>query len=168
LEKLGPTTDDTENDDDDPGHLNRGATNKGDKTTPEDKVGKTVNEAVLGAKYTTLKKSFKRLKAEMAAMADKLAKYEKKIKASNRQIAAASENTERRSMCAETDPMVVGMLAKSGLNAREMQANGQVLSIGEADAVIKALFDGPVEPRESMAMKNKLLQAGLMEQGYAN
>ena len=168
LEKLGPKTDDDEESDDLPGQLNKGATNKGDKTTSENKVGKTVNEAVLGAKYVHARKQLKRMRAEMAAMSSELAKYRKTVKANRRQLAAAAEGTERRSMCADTDPMVIGMLQKSGLNAREMQASGQKLTISEADAVIKALFDGSVDPRESMALKNKLLEAELMEQGYAN
>jgi hypothetical protein len=160
LEDLGPETGDDNEDDDDPGHLNKGATNKGRKTEPEEKVGKTVSSALMAARYKQVVAMNKKLLAQVAELTTTQAKMSRKLKATHKQIAAASNDIGRRSLSAE----ITGLLAKGGISASELQESGQKLTPVEVDAILAAtgLNLGPVD---RMTAKNKLLEAGLMESG---
>lgn len=164
LEEMG---DEPDSDDDDPGHMNEDASNKGNKTTVQDTVGKNVSKGVTSARLAASLKANRRLARENAALSASLGDIKKTLKKQQKQIVAASEGISRRSSVAITDPTVRAMLAKGGLDAGEMQASGQRLTVGEADALISAMgIDLP--PVERMKAKNNLLAAGLMEQGAVN
>ena len=84
---------------------------------------------------------------------------QKTIKRQAKQMAAAGEQNRR-----SVDATTLHLLSKSGIDARELQASGQKMTVAEVDAVLAAsgLNMGPVE---RMTAKNNLLQAGLMEDG---
>lgn len=160
LEELGPETGEDAESDDDPGQLNKGAKNKGAKTTSEDKVGKTVASSRLQA---SLERE-RTLRAQMQKQQRQIDQLSKDIKASKKQMAAASSRTERRSVPVPLDYMTKGLLSKSGLDAKEIQASGQKLTVEEVDRVFTA-SGSRMSPLERMHAKNRLLEAGMMEQG---
>jgi hypothetical protein len=167
LADMGPSTSDDEGEDDLPGQLNKGATNKGDKTTTEEKIGKTVDEGVTGARLEAALKSNKKLAAQVAQLQATVGQLQASMKNTKKQITAATEKQGRRTIAATNDPMLDGILAKGGLpGSRELRASGQILTTDEADAVITAALGPDAAPVDRMAAKNRLLQEGLMEQGY--
>lgn len=151
-------------DEDDPGHLNKGATNKGRKQTVTDKVGKTVSSsavAQLTKNNKTLAAAVIKLSASVDELSKRLSKYEKQVK-----VAAAA--TTRKSIEASgiggSIPSEVTMLmGKAGLSPADMRASGQVLTVSEVDAMLQGVQGLDIVGR--MTIKNKMLQAGLMEQG---
>jgi hypothetical protein len=158
LEDLGPDTDKEGDPNDEPGHINQGTKNKGNKTTSEDKVGKHVSDGVTSARLQNALKQNKKLAASVATLQTQMADMQKTIKRQAKQMAAAG--SERRSVDATT----LALLSKSGINPAEIQASGQKLTIAEFDAVLSAsgLNLGTVE---RMTAKNNMLQAGLLEDG---
>lgn len=157
LEQLGEAPDD---DEDDPGHMSEDVSNKGSKTTSSTKTGKTVSSSALlqlAKMNKTLLKEVKSLRQQVSAMGKKQTKIDK-------QVTAAGEDTKRKSATVFSAD-VTGLLAKGGLNASEMSASGQKLSVQDVDVLLSTL-NLPTEAR--MQAKNKLLQAGLMEQGEVN
>ena len=163
LEEMGPNTDDDAEGNDTPGNFGKGAKNKGNKTTSEDKVGKTVSHGVTSSACMKANKRLAAMVAELTASVRSLEAAQSKQK---KQLKAAAEQTDRRSKVinASLDPTVAGLLTKSGLNPLQMQASNQVLTVGEVDALI-ANGIPDLSPVERMTMKNRLLQAGLMENG---
>ena len=154
LTDLGPTTGEDAEDNDTPGKFGSGVKNKGDKTTSEDKVGKTVSSA----QYVKVLRANHEL-------SQRVKKLEKQMSASRKQIAAASAQTDRRSQAVPIDTYVQSLCAKGGLDAREMQASGQKLTVDQVDAILK---DVNLSVEQRMVFKNRFLEAGLMEQGYVN
>lgn len=89
-----------------------------------------------------------------------LKKMGNRYEAMEAQVARYSEIEGRRSLPAD----VVHLLSKSNLDPRELQASGMKLGVEQVDAV----FDNSglnLDPTQRMALKNKMLEAGLMEQG---
>ena len=160
LEELGPETGDDEEDDDDPGHLSQGAKNRGDKTTSEEKVGKTVSSARLKQAL----KSNKMLAAKVAQLSQELAaaktKSAKAVAKVQKQVAAATQQMTRKSL----DSVSLGLLSKSGINAQELQSSGQKLAVAEVDAILAA-GSTAMGIVERMQFKNNLRNAGLMDDG---
>lgn len=157
LEETGPDTSDDADDDDEPGHINKGAMNKGSKTTCEDTVGKTVASARLKQQI----KSNRELSARVAELEKQLATASKRQARTEKQVAASAAQTARRSAVV-LDPSTLGLLQKSGLDATEIKASGQKLTIAEVDAM---LAGSEMDTVKRMEMKNHLLRAGVMEEG---
>lgn len=146
-----------------PGHKNEDVANKGSKTTPEDKVGPTVSA-----------KAFRALKAQVDALTKTLEaskqsekKLATKLEVQEKQLAAASDRTARRSL----SPEAAGLLAKAHINAADLFATGQKLTVAELDAVL-ASFNQEQGNRMSitdrMMLKNQFTAAGLLEDGVVN
>jgi hypothetical protein len=159
LEDLGEADD---GDEDDPGHMNKDAKNKGDKTTSEDKVGKTVSSGALKQIFSTLTKLNEKIDASVA-LSQKLAKQAKRQRV---QLNAASKQTERRSLT----PELITLLAKGGVDGRELQASGTKMSVSDVDGIMATLEAAGVrmDTVQRMTIKHKFLQAGVMEQGVVH
>jgi hypothetical protein len=160
LDDMGPDTDSEDDPDDEPGHINKGARNKGGKVASEDKVGKHASDGgITGARLANALKANKKMARDIAELKAQVGALTKTVKRQVKQIAAAGEQNRR-----SVDPSTLALLSKSGIDARELQASGQRMTVAEVDAVLAAsgLNLGPVE---RMTAKNKLLQEGLMEDG---
>lgn len=152
------STENPDANDDDPGHLNKDATNKGRKSASEDKVGKTVSSARLAAAL----QANKVLAAQVAVLKAKSDKFEKKLAAQGKQIAAAASDMNRKSVV-PLDSQLTGLLSKHGISAGEMQASGQKFTTSDVDTLLAGIPGlGNVE---RMTLKNRLLEANMMEQG---
>ncbi len=156
LETLGPKLPEDADSDDTPGHFNKGSKNKGAKTTVEDKVGRTVESA----RIANLTQHVGRLQKELQASNEKVAQLSQKLQKTAKQVSAAAEQTGRKSY----SPEVLGLLAKSNLDAREISASGAKMTGAEVDAVIAAAGVN-LDPTKRMAIKNEFLKQGLMEDG---
>lgn len=167
LEDMGPETEDDEDDNDEPGHLSQGAKNKGAKQTSEDKLGKDTNEPITGSALRKALKAAKQHRKEKRDLLARIALLEAAQKKQRKQIKAASDTQGRKSMMSALDPMTAGLLSKSGIDAREVQASGQKLTVAEVDAILAA---GGVQLDNvtRMQFKNNLLERGMMEQGGIN
>ncbi|MDE2102964.1 MAG: hypothetical protein KGL39_37315 [Patescibacteria group bacterium] len=165
LEEMGPETEDDEDGDDEPGSLNKGTKNKGSKTASEDKVGKNVNQPITGSMYEQAMKLNRKLAKQIAAQGQQIAALTKQLRKTKKQVSAAADAQDRRSIAASSDPMLDNLLAKAGTSVQEIRASGQPLTVGQVDQVLAAgMPDG--SPVDKMTFKNRLVQQGLMEQGH--
>lgn len=147
----------SDDEEDVPGHLGSN-TNKGSKTTPENKLGKTVSSARL-EEALRVNRGMAR---ELASLRLQANKHTKKLAAQGVQIKAATDQMNRRSVV-PLDPQLTGLLAKAGVNAGEMQASGQKFTVDEVDVILAGVQGLDVITR--MTLKNRFIQAGMMEQG---
>lgn len=141
------------------------------KSVKSESVEEAVSKKVTSARLQAALAANKKLKAsnkKLSAQVTQLAESQKKLAAEQEkqkvQIAAASEQMSRRSL-QTVDPTVAGLLAKNGLNANDMLASKQVLSVSEVDAL---LVDAHLPPEQRMAIKNKMLAAGFMDPGVVD
>ncbi len=158
LEDLGEANDE---DDDDPGHLNQDTTNKGSKTTAEDKVGKNVNKAVTGAAYNVLKSKFAEVLAEMQAMRKENKKIKAALKATKGQVIKASAEIGRRSVAYPQE--VAGLLRKNGIDPIQLQASGDKLSVEQVDGMLADMRG--LSTVDRINLKNRLVEHGAMDDG---
>lgn len=169
LEETGSTLDDSDSGNEHPGHMGDGAKNKGNKTTSQNKLGKTISKGVTGSA------AFKKLVAQVTELGTRLTASEarnvvllKKVKSYGTQAKKIAAETDRRSIsAAEIDGMTRNMLAKSGIDADDMKAAGQKMTVEQVDAAIAATGLA-LDPVRRMEMKNRLYAAGLMEDGAVN
>ncbi len=153
LEELGP---EEEAGDDEPGHMNRKAANKGRKTTSEEKVGKTVASSRLKASLRRERDANEALE-EMRAEAAKTRKTLRKLQA---QVEEAARTQQRRSVL----PAEISMLLrKGGVDPLELQASGEKLTVEQVDAFL--INAGGLPNVKRMEFKNILRNNGLMEEG---
>lgn len=174
LEKMGPDTEDADLEDE-PGQLNKGAKNMGDKTTSQDKVGKNENKPVTGSAIAAAMKLLKRSLSvtrkqseRINALVEANAKMSKRLKKYEVQASKFGADVARRSNDSnQLAPELSGLLAKSGINAAELQQSGQKLSAQDVDAILAAAgIDFDVTKR--IEVKNKLKANGMMEDGVVN
>jgi hypothetical protein len=166
LDDMGPAIENDEEDNDTPGHFNPNVTNHGDDTTPQEKIGKMVDQGVTGSRLDAALAANRRLAAEVGELKTTVAELSKSVRGQKKQLAAAADKQERKSMTAATDPMLEGLLAKGGLSIRDLQASGRVLTVGDVDNLL-AVGMPDLSVMDRMVFKNKLLQAEMMEQGAA-
>jgi hypothetical protein len=159
LEELGSTLDPDDTDDDDPGHFNKDAKNYGSDTTTMDKLGKTVESS----RILNLSRHVARLQKELKASQLENKKLSKKMTRIDSQMSAAADRTDRRSFPAE----IVGLLAKSNLDPREISASGQKLTPVEVDAVFAAA-GVQLDVTKRIALKSELAKRGLMDEGVVD
>lgn len=162
LEEMGPGPSEDENDK--PGAFNKGATNKGSKTTSEDKVGPNVSKAVTGSQVAVLRKQVKAQAGTINKLQAQLQKAMKQLKTVGRQVTAAAENTSRRSL----SPEIAGLLKKSGVNVGDLEATGSRLSTSDVDGILAQFEQASgvrLDPTKRIEMKNHLFKSGLMEDG---
>jgi hypothetical protein len=149
--------------DEKPGHKNEDATNKGSKTTSENKVGPHVTAKAFNA----LKAQVETLTKTLAASQKNEKKLASKLEAQEKQLTAASDRVSRRTL----SPEAAGLLAKAHINASDLFATGQKLTVAELDAVL-ASFNAEQGNRmtitDRMMLKNQFTAAGLLEDGVVN
>jgi hypothetical protein len=146
--------------------MNEGAKNKGSKTASEDKVGKNLNKPVTGAAaILDLRRQVRALAQEIRAAKQENVELRRKLGTVKRQVSAHAEEQGRRSISASSE--VVGLLQKSGIDAVELRASGQRLSPSDVDAIF-ASAGVQLDPVKRMELKNRFLEAGLMEEGHVN
>jgi hypothetical protein len=153
-EDLGPEED---SEDDEPGKLNREAKNKGNKTTSEDKVGKTVSSARLKA---SLRREREAIEAN-ATLAKQLKAMRRELKEVKELAAQASESMGRRSVALPGE--VQSLLRKGGIDVKDLQASGEKLTVEQVDALLANV--GGLPPMKRMELKGLLAHNGLMEEG---
>lgn len=161
LEDMGPDTEDTEGDE--PGELSKGAKNKGNKTSSENKLGKNINQPVTGAAVAVLRKEVKRLQAQVAqfgAIKAQNVKLKKRLARYEHQVTAASQEINRRSL----SPELTSLLAKSSLDADMIRQTGQKLTVQDVDAVLNA-SGVDLDPMKRIELKNAFYKSGLMDDG---
>jgi hypothetical protein len=160
LEELGSELGEDEQDDDEPGKLNKGTKNHGDDTVGDKQVGKTVASAMETARIKVFKKHIRRLTSALQASQARYKQLEKKVSKLSKRFDASASQTERRSL----SPELVGLLAKSDINAYELSASGQKLTVGQFDAVIAAALPD-LDVTRRIAAKNQMVRDGMMEDG---
>jgi len=167
LEDMGPDPATDEDVNDKPGAINENATNKGDKTTSEDKTGPSVNKGITGARFKALMKETKKLAAQVSTLmqANKgLQADNKKLRREfdkvNNQVVRASTETTRRSLT----PEIQGLLSKGGLDPVEMTASGTKMTALEFDAIL-ASAGVSLDNLTRIRLKGDMVRAGLMDEG---
>jgi hypothetical protein len=158
LEEMGPDLEESE-EGDDPGDFNKGTKNHGSQTEPDDKVGKDEHKAVLGSAYNSLKKRFAAMAGQFNDLKAENKRLKKKVGQIQSQVIKASSEIGRRSVSAD----ISSLLRKHNYDSSEIFASGQPLTVEAVDAM---LANQPgLSTVERMTLKNKMLQAGAMEQG---
>ena len=151
-----------EKDEDDAGHANEDAKNRGHDGADEltKKVGKTVESA----RMAVLRKENKQLRAQLAAQVQasnkRVHKLESRLDKIQDQVTAASDRTSRRSL----PPEVTTLLAKANIEAGDLYRTGTKMSVAEIDGIL-ASSGVNLAPQDRMAIKNSLLKEGLMDEG---
>lgn len=161
----------------DPGEVNKGAKNKGRKTSTTDvgaeaaggkpfpnlvKGGKGMKgSASLQAAATTIRGLQRKLSIQASAHKKQIKKLNNKLERMDSQLQAAADQTTRRSAIPSD---LTNLAAKSNIDLRELQASGQKMTVEQVDTMIAA-SGMDVEPHQKMAWKNRLLEQGLMEEG---
>jgi hypothetical protein len=149
---------------DDPGHMNnhveKGLGNKGDKTTVSTKGDK--NKTVKASKsLSSLRASVDKLVAAREDDASTIAKLQKQLKKQARQIAAAGERTDRKSV--NLSAAAASLLAKEGLDPSTMSASGEKMSVPEFDI---CAGKAGLTIQQKVALKTELARAGIMDEGF--
>jgi hypothetical protein len=157
LTDMGPYTDDPGNTE--PGHFNPNPTNKGSKTTFDNRLGRTINKGVTGSAYEVLKREFKKVVTAVAGLKAENANLKKTVKKLQAQTIRASTETGRRYI----DPQIAGLLKRNNIDPIELYASGEKMTVEQIDAVLTTIPNLDVTTR--MTIKNKFLASGLMEQG---
>ena len=158
LTDMGPDTADPG--DDEPGHFSEKAKNKGSKTSSEDKVGENISKGVTGsAAYKALKQKYVTLLSQHEELNQRMGSLEKRFKKVNAQVIRAGAEQSRRSVPAE----IGGLLRKANIEPMNLYASGSKLTVEQVDAVIGQVPNLDAVTR--MTLKNKFLEAGLMEVG---
>lgn len=147
-------------DEDKPGHLNDKAKQKGRKTTSEDKVGKEVNEPILGSQMKRLLKTVKGLEAARVADQKQIKKLTKRLRENQVQLKAAADKTDRRTV----SPLGRTLLSKGGTDPEAIQASGEKLSVEEVDSML-ASSPQPLDSTTRMAIKTEFARKGIMVEG---
>jgi hypothetical protein len=161
LEELGPDLGDGEFGDK-PGEEQKDTRNHGSDTKVQDKQGPIEKKAELGGSaYVALKKRFTAMANQLRAMEAQNQQLSKKVKKLAAQGVKISAEIDRRSVL-QFPADVNGLLRKSNYDPREIAASGP-LTVEQVDAMLGG-FPGLSIP-ERMTLKNKLLEAGGMDQG---
>lgn len=155
LEKL---EEDAPDEDDEPGKLNKQSKQKGSQTKVEDKIGKQVNDPILGSSVKKLMKAVNALTAGRAEDRKTIAKLQKKLSAQSTQIKAAASRVERRSISG----LGRTLLAKAGIDADSLEASGKKLTVAEVDEI---LATAKLDPTQRMDIKSQFARSGHMEEG---
>jgi hypothetical protein len=148
------------------GHLNRKAKNKGRKQEVSAGVHKIVQIAanyqkVASKRIDSMKAEHKKFRKEIRAERSK----RKELEAELEDMQAQFENFTKNNIHPRALPSSTAMLlAKSGLDPNQMQAEGRVLTVQEVDEML-ASTQLNLSPVEKMTAKNHLLEKGLMEKG---
>lgn len=147
--------------DDKPGSLNKNAKQKGSQTKVEDKVGKEVNDPILGSSaQKKLLKAFKQLQASQLEDRKTIKKLQRKVTEQQSAIQAAGQRGERRSMT----PLAINLLSKGGVDADAIQASGRKLTVEEVDSMF-ASSGANLDIQSRMALKTEYARHGVMEEG---
>lgn len=144
------------------GHANEDADNRGHDGAGDlaKKVGKTVESARVKALKAENDKLRKRLKALKASSTKANGKLTSKLSRLEKQVSAATEKMGRKSI----SPEVTAMLAKANIDPADLLRTGTKMSVAEVDAMIRA-SGITMNSVDSMALKNVMLAAGVMETG---
>lgn len=150
-----------------PGHLNKDAKNKGNKTATTGGTGKEKSMPVLAAAsralLSRLNASNQKLIVGRKKDRKEMVKLQNKIEAMEAQLEAAAESTDRRTVVSAELGTV---LAKSNVDIHELQASGRKITIAEMDQMLSPDALGhQLDPTTRMAIKNQALQRGWLEQG---
>jgi hypothetical protein len=158
---------DSAEEEDKPGHLNKDAKQKGRQTAPEDKVGKEVNDPILGsATAKRLLRAFEEMKAAREEDQRTIKKLKKQVKAQAAQVEAAAAKVDRRSKGpSDISAMTRNLLAKGGVDVDGLEASGSKMSVDEVDQILAAAAPQGIDGTTKMAIKSELARAGKMEEG---
>ncbi len=154
MDDMGPEED---VDDDEPGKLNNEAKNKGRKSSSEDKTGKNVTSGRLAAALERERRTTRKLNAAMEQLED----LQKQMKRMKKQVALAAETQGRKSTALPAE--ITGLLRKGGIDASELMASGQKLTVDEVDAVLMAV--GGLPPEKRIQLKTEMSRRGIMDEG---
>ena len=142
-----------------PGELEKDAENKGKKTTVT--AERVPQMAAAASKLIrSLKAEGRRLRLELRIAGTKGKKTTRKllnrINALEAQAERYAEHIDRRTV----SPEVLNLLAKQGVDIRELQAESRKLSVGEVDNMLDS-SGVPLDAVTRMTIKNQLLAASL-------
>jgi hypothetical protein len=160
LEDLDDEDDEDENEK--PGHINKDVgkfSEKGDKTTVSTK-GDKHKSVKAGADLSNLRKTVDELVAAREADQNTIKKLNKQLKVQGKQIEAAADRQDRRSVNLSAGAM--NLLTKNGVDPNSMSASGEKMTIAEFDACAKK---ADLSIGQRTAFKTELSRAGIMEDG---
>jgi hypothetical protein len=103
------------------------------------------------------------LRAQNEELRGVVGKQNNRIRKMEAQLDRFSERIERRSL----SPEVLNLLEKTGHDPRELMAGSAKLSVGQVDEMFEK-SGLHLDPTTRMALKNQLVQAGVMDQGIVN
>jgi hypothetical protein len=117
--------------------------------------------------YASNKKLVKTVKTLQAQAEKRERKYATKLSRMNAQLEHFAEQEGRRSVMPTE---LTALAAKSGINLPEIKANGQQLSVDAVDTMFANArqLGINIEPKDRIAMKNLLIEQGLMDEGRVN
>lgn len=155
-----------------PGYLNKGAHSKGRKTTvtaaeipPQFMKKKKVNAAADRSRTLVIQAAseIKTLRASLAKSNRASTALSNKVEAMEAQIENFSRRVERKSLSASA----MTLLERAGADVRELMASAgaKTLSTSQVDGLFEKAGMSNLDPTMRMALKNELLQAGIMDQG---
>jgi len=108
-----------------------------------------------------------KLVRNLSAQLEEQRNENRKLKNHVRKIEAQLENYADRIDRRTLSPEVLNLLEKTGHNPRELMASGTKLTVGQVDEMF--LKSGlSLDPTTKIALKNQLLQNGIMESGIVN
>lgn len=163
-----------------PGEVNHAMKTKGRKSTTTDVGAEAFGKkpfpglksrgvsasarTVLASIQAKAERAVKKIELRAAAAEKKNRKLQGTIGKLQAQVERYAEAEERRSI-SQIPRDVSNLAAKAGVDLREIQASGQPMTTEQVDQILATV---DLDPTTKMTMKNKLLQAGLMEQGQIN
>lgn len=151
LDDLGEDDDDAT--DEESGKMNKDArTNKG-RTVPSKPAGKKMHSS-------TAVRQIAKLTAANDQQAEEIEKLKKQALRNKKQLQAAGDRTDRKSI--SVSAILASTIAKGGVDLQAMSDSGEKMTVPEFDTICAA---NNVDGVTSMAMKNDLVRAGLMETG---
>lgn len=158
-----------------PGNLNPDATanyreqSKGPASSRISKTGKTGDSrgiaagrerGTLVARSMAAAKVIRTLTAQNQALRETNKRFQNRVAALEASVSRYADRVERKTLTPET----ASLLEKGGYDVRELFASKQRLSVQEVDDIFSKSGIS-LEPAMRAALKNQLLQAGLMEHG---
>ena len=156
-----------------PGKVNHNMKTKGRKSTttkvgaaakPFPNLKSSASISAAAVQVRTMKAAYKKQLREIkASFAKSQRKTQNTIDSMQAQLDRYADQEDRRSQ-ASIPTELHNLAAKVNIDLHDIKASGQKLTVNQVDSMFAAAgLD--LDPTQRMAMKNRLLQAGLMEQG---
>jgi hypothetical protein len=141
-----------------PGKINKDLKKKGDKTTVTTDKDKHKNVAA-SSSVVKLSSQVRKLMATNKKQAKLIASQQTEIKSVRKQIQAAGQRTDRRSV---PSTQLQNLLSKHSVDVSTLQASGEKITVAEFDQVLAA---ANVSIPHRIAAKSEAYRIGILDEG---